>query len=218
MLPHIQDRRHIIQSLATILTVVSNNDNCRIVPSQSMNLEKAFDFIDLYCPSTFKDAVIESGCFLYRGEEGILQPTFLAPPPDLLESSTYNDDNALVFFSCLERELKSSHHLARPSTGHIGTSNSTAAEGWGNVVSIWPAGSSISYVFPMTRTLFFPGTCQDDFFVVNRDLPLALKLGKEVLFATQGLKYFPESSFLAIPATYDLEIHQKLVERFESRW
>jgi hypothetical protein len=158
------------------------------------------------------------------------------PEPDLLLPQTYNDNPmALSYFQCLERRLSSSslslssststltsisgHNnnnivLARPSNGHIGTSDPREAGKWGDVVSIWPLGDAISYVWLEDRETFWGGDadeatttvptnrrrgdprkeqkllssttflCRDDKLVINQKLVEALVRPREVLFTT----------------------------------
>ena len=133
--------------------------------------------------------------------------------------TTYDDIDALDYFKCLEAVLVSTSKTdkirARPSNGHIGTSNKSDADPWGIPVSIWPLGASFSYVWPINRKLLYPSRCQDDDnIVVDKDLTVALALGKEVLFATTSPSgVYNESAFLAIPATHDNVIRRNLERR-----
>jgi hypothetical protein len=156
------------------------------------------------------------------------------PEPDLLLPQTYNDNPlALSYFQCLEQRLSSSSSstltsisgnnnnnqnnnnivLARPSNGHIGTSDPREAGKWGDVVSIWPLGDTISYVWLEDRETFLGGDveeatttvptnrrrgdprkeqkllsitslCRDDELVINQKLVDALVRPREVLFTT----------------------------------
>jgi hypothetical protein len=118
---------------------------------------------------------------LYRGadpEWSLLQQQQLwfqpqDPPPDLLIQETHGTDRAaLEYFECLERQLlllprttttsrRNNNNnpkprlVARPSNGHIATSNPIEAGKWGPIVSIWPLGSQWSYVWPRDRPLFY---------------------------------------------------------------
>jgi hypothetical protein len=133
----------------------------------------------------------------------------LNPAPDLLLPSTYkNDPKALEYFTCLEKDLVQGEVQARPSTGHIGTANKADAEPWGSPVSVWPLGDTISYVWPKSRNLLYPGTCPDRDLVSDEGLEDALSLGKEVLFATfsnseSSIGIQRNSSFLVVPSSYD---------------
>lgn len=151
------------------------------------------------------------------------------PEPDLLWPETYNDNPmALSYFQCLEERLSppssstsgnnnynnNSNNvtvIARPTNGHIGTSDSKEAGKWGDVVSIWPLGDTISYVWPQDRETFCdidqatatatkrrkenPGKvqhlsnnflCEKDKLVINQNLVDALVQSREVLFTTSG--------------------------------
>lgn len=164
-----------------------------------------------------------------------------APEPDLLLPGTYGDDDsgaALEYFECLEGRLlllpmstaapdgamrtttepttstataAAIRITARPSNGHIGTSDPEEAALWGAdaVVSVWPLGDELSYVWPQDRATFFPfssskfndvdddphrssaavgkneSCTDDDRLVVDVDLEKALTLQREVLFASR---------------------------------
>ena len=180
------------------------------------------------------------------------------PEPDLLLPETYNNNPlALSYFQCLEQRLSQSSppsstststsgnninnnkdkniDVARPSNGHIGTSDSKEAGRWGgDVVSIWPLGDTISYVWPQDRQTFCdvdlattstiistktrkeqlsPTTtvCQDDRLVINQRLVDALVLPREVLFTTTtGWRENTPAPFLAIPMEYDTILRNEL--------
>jgi hypothetical protein len=142
----------------------------------------------------------------------------LNPKPDLLIPSTYGDPRALEYFNCLEAQLSTMPNLnfssstlpsyptflAKPSNGHIGTSDPQQAGQWGDVVSIWPLGDEMSYIWPKDRTEFFLADTKircdkfDDQLVINQDLAYALQSRREVLFHS----WFESSSArLSLPTT-----------------
>jgi len=117
-------------------------------------------FVATHTPKEFSKAIQQSGGrFLYRGEESngefCSRETRVAqnqpqnggalccvricdPPPDLLMVETYgNDELALAYFEGLEARL-SSTNVAKPSNGHIATSDPSEAGRWGPIVSVWP--------------------------------------------------------------------------------
>jgi hypothetical protein len=172
--------------------------------------------------------------------------------PDLLLPETYNDPMALAYFECLEQRLSglstentskaSTRHIitAKPSNGHIGTSDPRQAGQWGEVVvSVWPLGDQISYVWPRDRETFFPYSshdddnnnnvdigpqkvCREDNLVVNEALLKFRHQPREVLFASWfDSPFLPSndhvpvmSSFLSIPMEYDMILRKEL-ERFQ---
>jgi hypothetical protein len=176
-------------------------------------------FICNYTPQVFRLAVAATWCFLYRGETTIAShhgATVLDPEPDLLLPGTYDDPSALAYFQCLEQRLQHRGSTARPSTGHIATSDVSQASQWGQAVSVWPLGDSMSYVWPRRNEVFFPTTrkynCPGDDLAIDQDLSLALNLGHEILFKSkfQGTDSLPAvltgprtSAFLAIPVSFD---------------
>jgi hypothetical protein len=152
----------------------------------------------------------------------------LNPKPDLLLPGTYGDRRSLEYFECFETRLsampssrsdtssRSPTYLAKPSNGHIGTSDPNQASQWGNVVSVWPLGNELSYVWLKDRTEFFPPntdvSCDkfDDKLVINQDLAYALQSKREVLFCS----WFENSpislslptgswAFLTVPREHD---------------
>jgi hypothetical protein len=172
-----------------------------------------------YTPQAFRLAVAATGCFLYRGETSIAsnhEATVLDPEPDLLLPGTYDHPSALAYFQCLEHRLQQRRSAARPSVGHIATSDLSEASQWGPAVSVWPLGDSMSYVWPRRGKVFFSpaGTynCPGDDLEIDRGLNLALKLGHEVLFTStvRGNDSLPsvlrdrrKSAFLAVPVCFD---------------
>jgi hypothetical protein len=184
------------------------------------------EWICRFTPASFRAAVQETNHFLYRGAtETVLKQQqaalLLQPAPDLLFPETYdNDPMALAYFQCLEDRLdqefdgnnRSSQQQsvvqAKPSTGHIATSNPEEAGKWGPVVSVWPivAGDDQwSYVWPRDRETFYDNdsdaahhdrgpsssksSCRDeDQLIIDIGLVEALQKPREVLFATTGLQ------------------------------
>ena len=204
------NRRAWLRGAASITALCFQED----AGARNLPFVQAVDLIRQYCPTEFREAVRQSGGhFLYRGEAIGESPTILAPEPDLLISSTYDDSKALEYFQCLEKQLANVD--ARPSKGHIGTADRADAEPWGTPVSVWPLGNRISYVWPKDRKLIYPGgDCpKDNALVVNKGLSNALREGKEVLFASMPLSLCskPASSFLAISAEYDDDLREILL-------
>ena len=209
-------RRAALVAGADSLLALSRDNHYRSpVGTPTVDPSLLADFICTYTSNSFRDAVATTGKFLYRGESNIHRPTILAPEPDLLLEGTYDDPAALVYFQCLEKRLKSDNVLARPSLGHIATTDKSEAAQWGESVTIWPIGGSLSYVWPAREKVFFPApnTCPSDELAVNHDLAIALELGHEVLFASElvtgdkipkeflGQKH--ESAFLVVPAQFE---------------
>lgn len=161
-----------------------------------------------------------------------LSDWILCPVPDLLLPETYVDPKAVTYFDCLEARLSSSMSqatlnplqssnpqlIAKPSNGHIGTADPQQASQWGRIVSVWPLGDRLSYVWPRDRTEFFPKSvrsCQNDFLITNQDLARALQRNREVLFCSWFRKSTDVSSqlissFLVVPAEYDSALRKAL--------
>jgi hypothetical protein len=208
----------------------------------ALSVSDGVQIIWRHCPEKFRRAVQESQCFLYRGESPeITAPTILNPKPDLLVAGTYpNDSDALAYFAWMERELaglsssfssssKASirapgsskrddskglvPEVARPSTGHIGTANEEVARQWGEPASVWPLGDPFSYVWPRNRPLLFPGgsTNLDDL-VIDKDLDIALRSGREVLFSTSCVadSDLRGPAYLAFPKSAEPELREQL--------
>lgn len=187
------------------------------------SIEDVVTFLCMHTPRQLREAVRDSGGhFLYRGNDGAA-PRIFHPEPDLLREGTYDDPQALAYFECLEGRL--SGVPARPSTGHMATSVVEDAALWGEVVSIWPLGSHLSFVWPHDERTFVPdSTCPRSELVIDRDLSLALKQGREILFTSwfDSNDVFPEgvsltwiSAFVAMPSQFDQELLRLLsVRRF----
>ena len=163
------------------------------VQQAELDLFTAAELIDTRCPPEFLRAVARSRRFLYRGE-GLQQPRVLSPAPDLLQLETYGSQAALEYFMCLETTLAAEGALARPSTGHIGTSRRADAEVWGAAASVWPinVGVSFAYAWPLQRRLFWPATtpslpagarCERSALRLDAGLERALTQGHEVRLA-----------------------------------
>lgn len=221
------------------------------------NTAELAQFVAAHTPRAVLEAVRDSGGkFLYRGEESkascyqeqaisatlsFSNPLVVRtcdPPPDVLLAKTYGyDDLALKYFQNLEASLKDSFPVvAKPSSGHIATSDPSEAAKWGSVVSVWPLEpqlpntnnsqyqrNSFSYVWPRSRSVFYDekrNILKDDVnaLVTNRRLKDALeaKGGREVLFAcfTTTRKQQASAAFLTIPAELDSALREEL-ERIE---
>ena len=206
----IPSRRAVLVAGASTILALSDGGNSHQYDVSPSSLS---DLICNYTPRAFRAAVAATGTFLYRGENDIYPPMILAPKPDLLLPGTYDDPTALAYFQCLEKRLLAAHIDARPSLGHIATSDKSEAAQWGDAVTIWPMGESLSYVWPRREKVFFPAPtqCPSDELAINRDLEVALKQGHEVLFysefakGTMLPKEFPgaTSAFLAVPARFE---------------
>jgi hypothetical protein len=198
---------------------------------QELTLDTCADLICNLTPVSFRQSVRKTQHFLYRGsEDDVLAspatPKVASPEPDLLIEGTYDDPLALDYFTCLESKLGASP--VRPSTGHVATSDPGEAAKWGEPVSVWPLGTNWAYVWPRETQLFFPTKsirdCQQSNFFLNLHLEDALRLKREVLFASwfedadeHLLSSEPyvsfESAFLTIPMRYDEEIKRELWKR-----
>lgn len=201
MLLLLSHRRALLNAVWALL--LSNQHN---VQTSTITLKQAAQLICSDTPRVFRQAVQASGGkFLYRGAHDAT-PTITVDrsKPDLLLPNTYNDPSALLYFQCLERQLDSST-IARPSTGHIGTADPSEAALWGNVVSVWPLGSQLSFIWPSDRKNLFPGSCPDRNLMVDNALEDALEHQKEVLFASwnPGNEDSVAFSFLSIPSNLD---------------
>ena len=164
-------------------------------------IQEIAEFIVSNTPKEYRVAVRNSGGkFLYRGDDYDTIDTDATskvhrrnrridgridnPNPDLLEIETYGNDTAAVrYFQRLEQRLLllninntiTNMFVAKPSNGHIATSDPNEANKWGNVVSVWPllgstnssvtsstsdeqgGGTSLfSYVWLKNRSTFYP--------------------------------------------------------------
>ena len=177
------------------------------VQQMELDLSSAAELINKQCPPEFLRTVALSRRFLYRGE-GLQQPMVLSPAPDLLQSDTYGDERAVKYFACLETTLAAQGALARPSTGHIGTSCRADAEVWGAAASVWPVQvSHLAYAWPLYRRAFWEGgvsapPCERPALRIDAGLERALAQEHEVLFASV--------SFVAVPAKYDVRLRAAL--------
>lgn len=188
--------------------------------SSSVLVEDVAKFLVESTPREFRQAVQRSNHFLYRGNDeqphNSMAGQVCSPEPDLLLPETYNDEKALEYFKCLEEYLTNEGIKARPSTGHVGTPEISQARQWGDVVSVWPLGDSLSFVYPKNSNTFFPGcTCGETDYVMDTDLDLALTQGHEVLFSSwyANNKKDPalqSSSFLIVPQQNDVKLKRLL--------
>ncbi len=200
-----------------------------------LSFNQAMSIIQQHTPTEFIDAVMRTERFLYRGEEEVgMNCALMTPEPDLLLLDTYGNNDALGYFEQLEKctsisTSKDKMFQVRPSNGHIGTSVYSDAAVWGAPVSVWPVGSAFSYAYPRYRTLFFDeitnpvkastigSNCRVDV-DYDHDLTNALKMGKEIMFATltfdahtntstrEGSLRLDDSAFVAIPSKYDRDV------------
>lgn len=191
--------------------------------SHPLSISDTARLIITQCPASFRRAVRDSGgAFLYRGGSSSTfsdkdSVDLQSPIPDLLQWETYQSQQAVDFFMCLEDALPES--VVRPSVGHIGTSNIRVAKQWGTpAVSVWPLCHELSYLWPINEELIYlPNDCQLSRFCINQELEVALIKGKEVLFASQtsideeeGSYDVTPCSFLSCPSQYDKELKRLL--------
>ncbi|CAB9507038.1 expressed unknown protein [Seminavis robusta] len=218
----------IVDSRRALLSVAANSIGGTFLLSNEQlesNPEDLSRMICNYTPKAFRLAVATAGCFLYRGENIPDRVTLLDPEPDLLVPGTYDDPAAPEYFRCLETRLKRSKTRALPSTGHIATSDEAEASQWGEAVSVWPLGDTLSYVWPRQDIVFFPCTtkCPLDEIVIDRELIVALQQGHEVLFASAfdsgrksslptSLAQGQTSAFLAVPRASNDELKEIVKE------
>jgi hypothetical protein len=159
----------------------------------------------------------------------------LCPPPDLLVAGTYGEDHdADAYFQTLER-VALGRSPVKPSNGHIGVARREAAASWGQPSSVWPIGGALHYAWPAARQNFWPlaGPAMAvegaGAYRVDVGLVQALKLGREVLFATDGCvarqHNLPKaegsrapsscvgSAYIAINAELDTDVWRALQQR-----
>lgn len=220
---------------------ISQNTSSQIRKNYCLSTPDAVDCLLNHCPRTFRRAVRDSGDrFLYRGEtQQDKCPQVLCPAPDLLDLSTYGDEQAVEFFTCLEQELtaKSIQRLHRsdrvllpvPSMSHIGTADKRVAAQWGTPVSVWPLADTnelFGYLWPRDNDLIFPGNlCPSrnrivgknardtgSILIVNDGLDDALRSGKEVMLTslTGKLEAQTASCFLVFPSTFEDDLRYQL--------
>lgn len=231
----------------------------RITSSATITTSELAQFVVTHTPRTVLEAVKDSGGkFLYRGEEArdscyqeqvVVESTTSStsllvricnPPPDLLMAETYDyDPVALDYFQRLETSLTQQFAIiAKPSIGHIATSDPQEAGNWGNVVSIWPLElqsnysnnknnfnpqaqppqQRFSFVWPADRSVFYANETKNNTqndataLVANARLRTVLeaKEGREVLFASFTNGRQSSAVFLAIPAELDNALREEL--------
>lgn len=246
-------------------STTNSNDTISHPSETLFNLEILARFIVTYTPREVLEAIRDSGGkFLYRGEEpndGVScyfekdmtigktnhSPIVRVcdPTPDLLFPETYgNDPLALYYFQQLEDFLVSISatspttdviFMAKPSNGHIATSDPSEAGKWGNVVSVWPLlpvendkegdappqkPARFSYVWPRNQPVFYAAdTLKQQYtknikqfdsqsLVENEKLREALieANGREVLFSFST----SSAAFVAIPAELDQPLREEL--------
>ncbi|CAK9041218.1 Hypothetical protein (Fragment), partial [Durusdinium trenchii] len=114
---------------------------------------------------------------LYRGES-VVSPTWLQPPADLLEESTYGDPLAVKYFEWLGQELQKRPDGPRVQRGHLGGDREQASV-WGDACAVWPLGD-VRYAWPLDAQCFWEGTKGAQEVQVNEGLQDALGLHREV--------------------------------------
>jgi hypothetical protein len=178
----------------------------------ALTIDDAVALVKERCDPTFLAAVrAAGGKFLYRGEDLIGSASLFAPSPDLLQFDTYDSNEALRYFTELEQLLTAAHSVARPSSGHLAVARRDAAAQWGVAVSVWPLGRPLHYVWPKSRPDFWPRAdpsnshCSTDAYNIDRGLEDALRLGREVLFASQR-----GAEFVIIAADAEDEVRDQL--------
>ena len=189
-----------------------------------LTIRKCSDLICNFTPNSIREIIKRENKFLYRGDDilGDQVSDIVDLEPDLLVEGTYDNPSALKYFECFEGRL--GIFAARPSTGHIATSDQQEAGKWGDIVSVWPLGSSWAYVWPEDTATFFPSKWKDHCYssdlVLNRGLELALQRNREVLFTSwfddiQATSWPEEyrnlnSAFLIVSARCDSQLKTEL--------
>ena len=177
-----------------------------------LTLTQALNLVLASCDPAYLSAVRSTGRFLYRGESSLrsTEPArVFSPPPDLLDLETYGDAEAVRYFRALEQRLATAK--VAPSSGHIAVADAAAAGAWGSAASIWPLGT-LHYVWPRDRDAFWPRDAEagvairDEALCIDTDLSGALRLGREVLFASST----SASAYVAIDASADGEVRRRL--------
>jgi hypothetical protein len=236
---------------------VDANANANAGAVTTMTTKELAALLAVHTPREFRAAVKQSGGrFLYRGAEpnqsrdcdseilvvvesgasggAMVVARTCHPPPDLLLPDTYGSyPSALDYFRRLEA-LFSDVIVAKPSNGHVATSDPSEAGQWGPVVSVWPLLPQkeeqeqppprappdtevlFSYVWPQTAPVFVPGNA--NLLEVNQRLEDALQKpeGREVLFCSfvansnQTSKAEATAAFVAVPAELDGVLRQEL--------
>ena len=225
--------------LASILSLPSSPQkllsiNKVTLQEEDLLLDTVVDVICSYTPVDFRESIRKANNFLYRGSGKELKYSYLPlddraklpstpllinnPEPDLLIEGTYDDPMAIDYFRCLEDRL--GNFPARPSTGHIATSDPVEAGKWGRCVSIWPLGKNWAYCWNPKSSVFFPsstnnhgGKCQGDEFILNQQLVDALRDKREVLFSScfdKEDRISLNSAFLSIPIEEDEKLRLSL--------
>ena len=184
---------------------------------KELSLDQTANFIHQEVDGEFVKSILRNNAFLYRGrdtedahigrdnENGIY---IMKPKPDLLSKDTYGDEEAVVYFECLESSLIAKKSVTRPSTGHIATADVLEASLWGTAVSVWPLTRPINFLWIGNRKLFWPipdkaiSNCNVDDVHINEGLDISLREKHEVMFT---------GSFLEVPAKYDKDLREKLV-------
>ena len=131
---------------------------------------------------------------------------YIKPPSDLLDETTYGSQGAKFFKQFDEINLAGKVH---PRQAHIATADQNTAALWGVPVSIWPVGE-FQFCFWEKRKLIYD---DDDslqmalrktgHLIEQRNLQLALKNGKEVMFEADGFLEIREDILKKIISQFD---------------
>ena len=78
-------------------------------------------------------------------------------PFDLLDSETYQSDEAASYFQTLDDEMTRSGMNIKPGNGHLATTCPKEAAQWGKAVSIWPLGENgVEFAWLERGGVFWP--------------------------------------------------------------
>eukprot|EP00913_Durusdinium_trenchii_P015843 g14889.t1 len=122
-------------------------------------------------------ALVASAGATWR-RQSVVSPTWLQPPADLLEESTYGDPLAVKYFEWLGQELQKRPDGPRVQRGHLGGDREQASV-WGDACAVWPLGD-VRYAWPLDAQCFWEGTKGAQEVQVNEGLQDALGLHREV--------------------------------------
>jgi len=193
-------------------------------------------YIRNHCNRHFLSSVINSGYkFLYRGlspyqSDVMLQSNSInsgtavikitGEPCDLLDSETYQSDDAAKYFQSLEEQMKARGLNIRPSNGHLATTCPKEASRWGDAASIWPLGErNVDFAWLENGGVFWPiPEGRNEQVVVTSSFSMngfdngrqGYKLDDALKGDAWEIMFRADNGFLAVPAGLDAELKQNL--------
>ena len=194
-------------------------------PIVATNTKQIAEYIIKECNSEFLRSVVKSNYnFLYRGlspEQSKAinnQPRAILlkdEPFDLLDSSTYESNEAAAYFQWLEDDMIAKGMNMQPSNSHMGTTCPKEASKWGKVASVWPIGEQgVEFAWIEEGGYFWPNNNKKQTIVTTSSTKQSQNGRSALDIALKGdtwdIMFRADNGFIVVPAEIDDDLKSHL--------